>query len=234
MAVFVCPKCRHVQTVDDKHIARIATCPKCKAQGVVEHGISSTEFNPVAEESLRRVIRATGGHLGIRCETWMDSERHINKASSLRLEWLTIVDDTLPVRFTKPCGLVVHNRSDDYPLQLEYKAETLLQIVDEAVMALEVRYLAFNVWAEHVVTLQAEEIADFQPGKHLRCHHTWGLYSDADGASHWASLAFVYRVLLATGTVLTANMEFVVREAQRFTGKITVDNLEPKAPKRDA
>lgn len=236
MAVFNCPQCQHTQAVDDKHIGKAATCPKCKTQGVVQE-TSSNSPSPASDsgdDPHSRVIRGAAGPLGIRCDTWMDSQRHINKASTLRLEWLTVVDHTLPVRFTKPCGLVVHNRSNDYPLLLAYHADTALEIVDETVMAFQVRYLAFNVWAEHVVTLVAEEIADLQPGKHLRWHHTWGLYSEAEGTSHWASLAFVYRALLATGTVLTANMAFVVREARRFTEKFTEADLEPKMPKRDA
>jgi hypothetical protein len=232
MAVFVCPKCRHVQTVDDKHIARIATCPKCKAQGVVEHGISSTEFNPVAEESLRRVIRATGGHLGIRCETWMDSERHINKSSSLRVEWWTVIDESLPIRFAEACGLLVHNGANDYPLDLVYRTTTHLVCHDQTVTAYEVRFMTFNVWGEHTRTLVAGEVRDIAAGRAFRRQQEWHLYSTDEAEEYCVSLGFVSRVKLESGAVRNADPSYILREAQRLCEKVSEADLESKTPKK--
>ena len=65
MALFTCPECGHSQAVDDKHIGKTATCPQCKAQGLV----SRTEDLPEKaldsggeEPSIRR---SQGGPLGI-------------------------------------------------------------------------------------------------------------------------------------------------------------------------
>lgn len=236
MAVFNCPQCGHAQAVEDKYTGRSATCPKCKTQGVVQQG-SSTGSLPIPEpagDADQRVIHEVAGPLGIRCDAWMDSQRHINKASSLQIDWWTVVDDSLPVRFAQPCGLVVHNRANDYPLLLAYHADTVVQVCDEPVMAFEVRYLAFNVWAEHVATVVAEEIADLKPGKKLRWNHNWDIASETEGTSHCASLGFVYRLRLANGKILTANLEFVLREAQRFMEKFTEADLEPTASKKQS
>lgn len=35
MAVFHCPACNYLKTVDDKHLGRSADCPKCKARGTI-------------------------------------------------------------------------------------------------------------------------------------------------------------------------------------------------------
>jgi hypothetical protein len=235
MAVFNCPQCGHAQAVDDKYLGMAATCPKCKAQNKVQQGVQTPPLSPTppAEDQQRRVIHKTSGHLGIRCDSWMDAERHINKASSLRIEWITIIDDTMPVIFFKPCGLIVHNRSSDYPLSLVYEAETKVQCCGEPITAFEVKYLTFNVWAEHVSTLVAEEVVDGDAGKHISRSHTWHLFSETEAEAFCASVAFVSRVRMASGAIRCADTTFVLREAQRFTEKFTEADLDPKAPKKE-
>jgi hypothetical protein len=49
MASFDCPRCGHFQLVDDKHIGRNATCPKCKARGVVQASMPASPPPPPAE-----------------------------------------------------------------------------------------------------------------------------------------------------------------------------------------
>jgi len=232
MAVFICSKCQHTQTVDDKYIGRPATCPKCKSHGVVEHGIPSASFQPPFD-SGKSLVHANGGHLGIRCDSWMDSKRHINLDSSLRIDWWTVLDDTLPMRFSGPCGVRVNNHSDDYPLVLAYHATTRIVCHDVPVTSFEVRYMTFNVWGEHVRTLVACEIFDFDAGERGEWQHKWGLFSENEADELCASLSFVSRVRLASGVVMNADLSFALREAQRISEKVTADDLEQKAPKKE-
>lgn len=235
MAVFTCPECAHTQAVDDKYIGKTATCPKCKTQGAVNEDASlirevpSTAF---VEAESRRVIHATAGPLGIRCDSWMDSQRHINKASSLQVDWWTVVDDTLPIQFRGPCGLLVHNESKDYPLALVYKATMPLECTAEDVTACEVRYLTFNVWGQHVSTLVVGLVQDIPAGKRITMTRSWTLDSADEAAEYCASLGFVSRARLASGTVRSADLTFVLREAQRICEKVTEADLERNAPRK--
>jgi hypothetical protein len=232
MAVFTCSQCGHSQPVDDRYIGKTAACPKCKTQAVV---IQEQESSPVfvpEQEPSKRVIGATAGHLGIRCESWMDSERHINKASSLQVEWWVIIDNTLPIKFSEPCGLLVHNRANDYPLDLAYKAQTIVGCSVEPVSAFEVRYMTFNTWGDHVSTLAASEVMDLGVGERLKLSHVWNLYSDNEAEEFCVSLGFVSRVRLASGAVRNADLAFVLREAQRIAEKVTETDLEAKSPRR--
>lgn len=232
MAVFTCPQCGHSQAVDDKYVGKNATCPKCKMQGVISQAVESSPL-PIspAVDQQRKIVHATAGHLGVRCDSWMDSERHINKSSSLRVDWWTLIDETLPIMFAEPCGLLAHNKAADYPLDLVYQASTLLRCF-EAVTAFEVRYMTFNVWGEHVSTLVATEVRDVEAAKRIRLSHAWHLYSENEADEFCASLGFVSRARLSSGIVRIANTDFVLREAQRIAEKVTEADLEPKPPKR--
>lgn len=234
MALFTCPQCGHSQAVEDKHVGKSATCPKCKTQAPVKAGSFPVEVPAMASTDVkaRNIVHTTLGHLGIRCDSWMDSERHINKASSLRIEALTVIDESLPIRFAEPCGLVVHNTANDYPLNLIYQGAVILRCCDEPVTAFETRHMTFNVWGEHVSTLRSSEVRNLEPGKRIRLEPAWYLYSESDANEFSMSLNFVSRVRLASGTLRVADTAFVLREAQRIAEKVTESDLEPRLPKR--
>jgi hypothetical protein len=234
MAVFICPRCGHSQAVDDKHIGKSASCPKCKMQGSVavdgsHEVVPETAF---VETDARRVIHAIAGQLGIRCDSWLDSERHINKASSLQVEAWTVIDDTLPIRFTEPCGMLAHNKANDYPLVLVYQGAGILACFDEPIVAFETRHLTFNVWGEHVETLAFARVRDVGVGKSIRIEPTWFLNSELEANEYCGSMSFVARVRTASGEVKSADMTYVLREAQRIVERVTASDLEPKAPKK--
>jgi len=105
---------------------------------------------------------------------------------------------------------------------------------EEAITALEVKYMTFNVWGEHVSTLLAVRVRDIQPGKGCEFKWSWHLFSETDAEEYCASLAFISRVRLATGGVVVANPDFVVREARRLCERVTEADLQPKMPRKDA
>ena len=232
MAVFTCPQCGHSQAVDDKHVGKTATCPKCKTQAGVTPPVDSTpDFTPV-DEPLRRMTGGRAGPLGIRCEGWLDHARHINKASHLGVDWWCVVDEAMPVRFAKPCGVIVHNIAKDYPLELVYRANPRVQCHDESITACEIRFMTFDVWGEHTCTLSGTVIADLKAGEDNSCTWQWNLFSQAEGEEYSASLGFVSRVRLASGAVRNADPHFILREAKRFSEKFTENDLEPRPPTR--
>lgn len=234
MAVFTCPHCGHRQDVDDKHAGKTATCPKCKSQGTVTPVMPSREDSTQhAKDDTKQVLQSVQGPLGIRCDGWLSSDTHINKRSSLRVEWRTVTDEVLPMNFTQACGLEIHNVASNYPLQLLYKANTNLVCTIERVTAVEVRYLTFNIWGEHVTTLNAVEILDLNVGQRVGFQHKWHLFSENEADSFCASLAFVARVRLADGSLRRADTNFVLREAQRLSETLSVEDLEPESRGKD-
>jgi hypothetical protein len=235
MAVFTCPKCGHSQVVDDKHIGKNASCPRCKMQAAVvadgsEGAVPETAF---VETDSRRLIHAVAGPLGIRCDYWFETEKHINTSAFLKVEAWTIIDDTLPLRFSGPCGLLVHNRSRDYPFELFYQGAGILLCTEEHITAFETRHMTFNVWGEHVVTLTCARVTDIEVGKQIRIEPRWQFYSEHEANEFCGCLSFVARVRVASGEVKRADMTYILREAQRIVERVTASDLEPKPPKKE-
>jgi hypothetical protein len=223
MAFFACLHCGHSQAVDDRYIGKVAACPKCRKQGKVTVPEASAPNAPATSESI---LYSTAGPLGIRCESWIDSKRHINDFSSLQIEWWTLVDESLPVQFLHCCGLLVQNNASDYPLNLFYEAETNLQCVEESVRAYEVRYMAFGIWGTRIAHLSATEVRDFTAGKAIKHRHNWPGTSEADAREFCGSLAYVARVRLASGEIRNAEPALILREAKRICEKVTEADLE--------
>lgn len=229
MAVFTCPECGHSQAVDDKHIGKNATCPKCKSQGPVEKlGDTYTGRNDVSAEmpSVRRCQGKPYGLAGLLR----------NKESTLTHEWIVIDDPQMPVRMTDVWGVTPTydlEGSNEYHRSYHYKAPYEWETKDTAVSAVEVRFLTFDVWGGHVRTLTATVIRDVEAHSKTSEVGVWSLYSENEAWEHGASLGYIARVRTAVGKVTVANIDLVVREAQRFSEKFTEADLEPKAPKKN-
>jgi hypothetical protein len=82
--------------------------------------------------------------------------------------------------------------------------------------------------------LPAVRVRDMQPRKGCDFRWSWHLFSETDAAEYCASLAFISRVRLATGGVVIASSDFVVREARRLCERVTKVDLQPKMPRKDA
>lgn len=231
MAVFTCPQCGHAQAVDDKHIGRSATCPKCKTQGSVEKLIAEQVVTPNAdagEES--RVRRGHGRRVGI--DKLVD-----NDESTLRHEWIVIDDPRMTVRFEKICGITPTwdiKNSTEYHRAYLYESQYSWLAGAVKLSAVEFRFLTFDVWGDHVRTLCASTIKDVAPQTQHNEANKWSLFSEVEAWDHCASIGYVSRVRTAEGKLITADNEMILREAQRFTEKFTEADLEPKAPKKDS
>lgn len=231
MATFICPQCGHSQAVDDKHIGRNATCPKCKTQGVVERQVAAFPVPHNVDSGHEPVIRrGFGGPVGIQGLL-------VNKDSTLHYEWIIIDDPRMPATFTGVCGVTPAYdalNSSEYSQSYTYVAKYEWQAGDTPLSAIEIRFLTFDVWGSHVRTLCAEEIKDIAPGSKQREESTWRLYSDSEAWHHFASIAYVARVRTRGGAVINADADVILREAQRFTEKFTEADLEAKPPKKDS
>jgi hypothetical protein len=95
--------------------------------------------------------------------------------------------------------------------------------------AIQLVFLTFDVWGNHVRTLSYEDVADIPVGRKT-ISGQWNLFSENDVEKHYASIAYVARVRLADGHVMDAPTDVVLDEARKFSDKFTAADLEVKPP----
>lgn len=229
MAVFNCPQCGHSQTVDDKYVGKTATCPKCRTQGVVQQLTAQPELSEAEASDEPGVRQRQGYALGIYWEG--EPNFFTNKESSLKQQWIILDDPRMNVRFRDVFGVVPTWVAERI---FSYKTEYSWQSGETSLVAVEFRFLTFDVWGVHVRTLVTASIKDFAPRTLLKETSQWALFVENEGMEHYASIGYVSRVRTAEGIVLNADTAFVLREARRFSEQFTEEDLEPKAPKKDA
>lgn len=91
---------------------------------------------------------------------------------------------------------------------------------------MEVVIVLFDVWGDRTKTLSLVEISDFSPGSHM-VDGAWRLFSENEAMSHFASIAYVSKVLKKDGKILKANPDPVLEEARRFTDSFKLGDLSP-------
>jgi hypothetical protein len=189
---------------------------------------SSSHSNAAIETKGARtssVTRADGGSI----TTVLGLGIAVAKGSSLKREWIAVHDSTIPVAFDGTPGISTLYVSRQYGGEYQYRTKITIGARD-AVRALEIRFLTFDVWGEHVRTLSLEEVADIAPNSKKEIIGEWALHSENDVEKHYASIAYIARVRLADGRVVEAPTESVIEEARKLSEKFTAAELEPKPP----
>jgi hypothetical protein len=137
----------------------------------------------------------------------------------------------MPAKFDGTPGLTtIYERGGQYSNgEYRYRAKFTLATSDD-VQAVEVRFLAFDVWGEHMQSFLYEEVADIATGSAKPISGEWRLFSENDAEKFYASIGYVSRVRLKNGRVVTAQDEPVVEEARKFSSKFSATDLEPLKP----
>ena len=156
----------------------------------------------------------------------------VSKGSSLNREWIALHDSALPVDLEGTPGVRTVYKSKKYRGEYRYRADFTL-LTRAAVRAVQVRFLTFDVWGNHGQTLSFEEVIDIPADSSMEFSGEWSLYSEADVARHYASIAYVASVRLADGSVLFADTEPVLAEARKFFARFTAADLDPKEVRKD-
>jgi hypothetical protein len=170
------------------------------------------------------VTKAPGGLI----QTRLSGNIIVNKESTVTREWLALHDPAMPADLIGTPGVTTVFVPDRLRGEYQYQAKVPLQ-AKKALAAVEVRFLVFDVWGQHVRTLLADEITDIPAGSTKELVPEWRLYSESECSKHYASIAYISRIRTADGIVLDADPAPVVREAQKFSKKFTAADLEPKA-----
>jgi hypothetical protein len=151
----------------------------------------------------------------------------VAKNSSLKREWITVHHPIMPADLEGTPGIntvfVRNNLNGEYRYRAEFKVN-----VKEPARAVRVNFLAFDVWGNHVRTLNFEEVSDLPTGV-TDFVGQWNLFSENDVEKHYASIGYVAKVRLADGRVVDAPTDGVLDEARKFSSKFTAAELEPQS-----
>lgn len=183
-----------------------------------------------ADSPTHPVAAATEGN-GAEVKTTKIDGSVLNEESTLRREWVAVHDDKLPVDLEGTPGvLTVGGLRDFASASRVYMYESSYTIkVTEPVVAVEVRFILFDVWGERTRVLSATDVRDFAVGVY-ELDGTWNLFSANEASEHYASIAYVAAVRTAAGEVYRADSEAVISVAQEYMSDFTDDLLEEEPP----
>jgi len=170
----------------------------------------------------QQVTKTSGGSI----QTELGYGIVLNKESTLTREWITIHDDSLPVDIEGTTGVNTSYGDRKYQYNAEYIIKT-----KEAISAVEVRFLTFDIWGNNVRNLSATDIQDVKADVTQNFDATWHEYSENRVSEFYASIAYIAQVRTADGRVIKANPEIVLKEARKFSDKFSKSDLEPKPEK---
>ena len=171
-------------------------------------------------EAATSVTNADGGSI----QTDLGYDIILNKESSLRREWVAVHDDSMAADLIGTPGVTTTYEDRGY----RYKAGYSI-VVHEPVVAIEGRFITFDVWGNRTRSLAATDIKDFTSGSY-DLSAAWRLSSENEASEFYASVAYVASVRTKTGDVHHANPEAVIQAAQQYMSDFTSDLLDEVLP----
>lgn len=172
------------------------------------------------------VTRVSGGSI----QTKLSANIIVNKESSIMREWLALHDPSMAADLVGTPGVTTVYVSGRVSGDYQYQAKVSVQ-AKEDLAAVEIRFLVFDVWGQHVRTLVSNEIMDIASGTTKELSPEWRVLSENEVSRHYASIGYISRLRTKDGRVIDADPTPVVREAQKFSKKFTAADLDPKDPK---
>lgn len=165
-----------------------------------------------------------------------DGKEHYatNEGSSLERVWTTLHDATIPVDLVGTPGVTVGYAPADgrlyEPTGFRYKSTFKVEC-QQPISAVEVRFLLFDVWGDHVINLDFTRVQDLSVGR-TSLDGAWTLYPDNDAERFYASIAYIARARTKDGHVFFANQEAVLAEARRLSSTFAQEDLQPTPDKK--
>lgn len=150
-----------------------------------------------------------------------------NENSTLRREWVVVHDDRLPVDIVGTPGVTTERNMFRGSL-FKYEAEYTISVA-EPVVAVEVRFILFDVWGIRTKTLSVTYVEDFGEGEH-NFTEAWRVFPDSEVNKHYASIAYVSAVRTKAGAIFTADTAAVVDVARQHMDDFSDDLLETDPP----
>jgi hypothetical protein len=171
------------------------------------------------------VTRANGGSI----RTPLAFGIVLAKDSSMTREWVFVLDRGLPLKVSGAPGVTTVFRRRDYGGDFRYQASVTIQ-TSQALSAIEVVFLVFDVWGQHVRTLNNHVTADIAAGAEKKLDGEWQV-DENDAEKHYASIGYVRRVRLADGRILAAAEAPILEEARKLNAKFSPSDVVPPTTK---
>jgi hypothetical protein len=157
----------------------------------------------------------------------LSSSIKLNDESSLRREWKTAHDSSMPVDIVGTTGAKVEYTSGTKYSSggYRYTASTTIKS-SEDISAIEIIILVFNVWGELQAKLSSTQIQDIKGGEATTFKSIWSLSSGNKASEALSSLAYIAQVRTKSGEIYTADMEAIAVEAQKYAKELTPDTIK--------
>ncbi len=151
----------------------------------------------------------------------------VNRGSSLRRTWVVLNDPRSPVQL-KGVGVLTRYKSNG---GYSYIPTGSLS-AREAISAIEVRFLLFDVFGEHIKTLSGDEVTEILANKPFKVEEigSWRAW-ESDVSALLTVVAFVGHVRTKTGTIWRYNSGAIEKELNKIRLKVTSGVLEPTKEK---
>lgn len=146
----------------------------------------------------------------------------LNQDSSLKRTWYVIDDTNSPVRLDR-AGIIPHL---DEKQKIQYFVPIGTVFPRQAISAVEVRYVLFNVWGERLRTLSLTRLADSSTHTDLRTGSDWPAL-ELEASQLVNVVTFVARVRMADGQVWAYNAQPMADRIGGFGFSATVQDLAP-------
>lgn len=148
----------------------------------------------------------------------------VNKGSTLQREWLTVNIAEAPAKL-EAVGIKTTYVGREYAFE---QAGRLT--VAEPLAAVELRFMLFDVWGEHLKTLSNTEIRDLRPNVPLELSTTgtWRAW-ETEVSEYLTAVGFIARTRTIDGRVWAADLAAVRRQVEAGRLAVTEEALAPKA-----
>lgn len=176
-----------------------------------------TLFGQIKPDTSPQVREEDGGSVAVRT-----ANGFLNQDSSLKRRWVVLDDPNSPAAL---------NHAGVYPRYDEKEGMQYLMPVGivspkEAISAIEVRYVLFDIWGQRLRTLALTRLIDSSTHIDLRSNSNWpALESEAEQLV--TTVAFVARVRTADGDVWTFDPGRIVQPMKTLGLKIAAADLAP-------
>jgi len=164
-----------------------------------------------------QVNQYDGGSVALRSATGF-----LNQDSTLKRTWYVIDDSNSPVRLER-AG--VTTRLDDKE-KIQYFVPIGTLSPKEAISAVEVRYLLFNIWGERLRTLSLTRLADSSTHVDLRVGNDWPAL-ELEASQLVTVVAFVARVRMADGEQWTYDAHDMAARIGALGVSVGASDLSP-------
>lgn len=147
---------------------------------------------------------------------------YLNEDSSLAQEWTVVNDPDLPVRIdaAKFKGVEIGYARDYYA-----RAEIPIE-ASQKIAAIRVQVVPIDVWNDVGRGMGLTEVADIAPGPKM-LEGQWRIHSETETAGMLKFVVFIRQVRLDDGTVLSADIDTVLKEIRKLNENATEKDINP-------